>query len=78
MRPSQYAQSPTSERPWAALATLLPHLWEFRGRVLIALGFLILAKLASIGIPLIIKEIVDALDKPNALPTLPIDRKSVV
>lgn len=72
MRPSQYAQLPTSERPWAALATLLPYLWEFRGRVLIALGFLILAKLASIGIPLIIKEIVDALDKPNALLTLPI------
>jgi ATP-binding cassette subfamily B protein len=55
-----------------ALATLLPYLWEFRGRVLIALGFLILAKLASIGIPLIIKEIVDALDKPNALLTVPI------
>jgi ATP-binding cassette subfamily B protein len=51
---------------------LLPYLWEFRGRVLIALGFLILAKLASIGIPLIIKEIVDALDKPNALLALPI------
>ena len=72
MRPSQYAQLPTSERPWTALATLLPYLWEFRGRVLIALGFLILAKLASIGIPLIIKEIVDALDKPNALLALPI------
>ncbi|MEE8624853.1 MAG: ABC transporter ATP-binding protein/permease, partial [Acidiferrobacterales bacterium] len=72
MRPSQYAQSPISERPWTALATLLPYLWEFRGRVLIALAFLILAKLASIGIPLIIKEIVDALDKPNALLTLPI------
>ena len=38
MRPSQYAQLPTSERPWTALATLLPYLWEFRGRVLIALG----------------------------------------
>lgn len=72
MRPSQYAQLPTSERPWTALATLLPYLWEFRGRVLIALGFLILAKLASIGIPLIIKEIVDALDRPNVLLTLPI------
>ncbi len=72
MRPSQYAQLPTSERPWTALAMLLPYLWEFRGRVLIALGFLILAKLASIGIPLIIKEIVDALDKPNALLALPI------
>ncbi|MFQ5760456.1 MAG: ABC transporter transmembrane domain-containing protein, partial [Acidiferrobacterales bacterium] len=72
MRPSQYAQLPTSERPWTALATLLPYLWEFRGRVLIALGFLILAKLASIGIPLILKEIVDALDKPNALLALPI------
>ncbi len=72
MRPSQYAQLPTSERPRTALATLLPYLWEFRGRVFIALGFLILAKLASIGIPLIIKEIVDALDKPNALLTLPI------
>ncbi len=33
------------------VARLLPYLWEFRGRVLLALGFLIAAKLANITVP---------------------------
>ncbi len=72
MRPSQYGQPPPSRNPWTAINTLLPYLWEFRGRVFIALAFLALAKLASVAIPLVLKEIVDALDKPQALIALPI------
>jgi len=44
------------------LKTLLPYLWEYRGRVLWALGFLVVAKLANVGVPLVFKDIVDALD----------------
>lgn len=40
--------------------------------MLIALAFLALAKLASVAIPLILKEIVDGLDKPKALLALPV------
>jgi len=44
------------------LTKIFPFLWEYRGRVLLALSFLILAKLANIGVPLILKELVDKLD----------------
>src|SRR5262249_19026255 len=57
---------------WRALALLAPYLWEFRGRVVIALAFLIPAKLANVGVPLVLKEIVDGLDPPRALLALPL------
>ena len=44
------------------LRSLLPFLWNYRGRVLLALGFLILAKVANVGVPLVLKDIVDSLD----------------
>jgi len=44
------------------LRALAPFLWTYRGRVLLALGFLVLAKIANVGIPLLLKDIVDQLD----------------
>ncbi len=44
------------------LKTLLPFLWQYRGRVLLSLSFLVLAKVANVGVPLVLKHIVDALD----------------
>jgi len=44
------------------LRALAPFLWSYRGRVLLALGFLVLAKIANVGIPLVLKDIVDKLD----------------
>ena len=35
---------------------------DYRGRVLLALAFLVLAKVANVGVPLVLKDIVDALD----------------
>jgi ATP-binding cassette subfamily B protein len=50
----------------ATLRKLLPYLWQWRWRVLIALAFLVAAKLANIGVPLVLKQLVDALDlKPG-------------
>jgi ATP-binding cassette subfamily B protein len=48
-------------RDWHNLRNMLPFLWEYRGRALLALASLVLAKLANVGIPLLLKEIVDAL-----------------
>ncbi len=53
------------------LKSLAPFLWEYRTRVVLALGFLILAKVANVGVPLVLKHIVDSLDQdslPLALP----------
>jgi len=51
---------------------LLPYLWEFRGRVLLALLFLIGAKLANISVPLVMKRIVDGLTGPAAIVAIPV------
>jgi ATP-binding cassette subfamily B protein len=57
---------------WAALRSLLPYLLEFKWRVAIALGFLATAKLANVGVPLVMKQIVDALDSKQAVLVLPL------
>ncbi|MBI5039708.1 MAG: ABC transporter ATP-binding protein/permease [Gammaproteobacteria bacterium] len=44
------------------LRSLMPFLWDYRGRVVLALAFLILSKAANVGIPLVLKGIVDSLD----------------
>jgi ABC-type transport system involved in Fe-S cluster assembly fused permease/ATPase subunit len=46
---------------FTTLKKLLPYVWEWRWRVMIALGFLVAAKLANIGVPLVLKNLVDAL-----------------
>src|SRR5690606_29283010 len=53
------------------LPMLLPYLWEYRGRVAIALACLVAAKLANVGVPLALKEIVDALDPTRATVAVP-------
>ena len=47
---------------WKALGTLLPYLLEYKWRVVIALVFLVGAKLANVAVPLVMKEVVDGLD----------------
>ncbi|MBY5991528.1 ABCB family ABC transporter ATP-binding protein/permease [Ferrimonas balearica] len=50
-----------SEVNWGTLKSLLPYLLEFRTRVGLALLCLVAAKLASVGLPFILKHIVDGL-----------------
>jgi hypothetical protein len=47
---------------WRSVRVLLPYLMEFRGRVALALAFLISAKLANVSVPLVMKGFVDGLD----------------
>jgi ATP-binding cassette subfamily B protein len=46
---------------WATLNKLLPYLWQYRWRVGIALAFLLAAKFATVSVPLLLKQLVDAL-----------------
>ena len=61
-----------SRNEWRTVSMVLPYLWEYRGRVLLALIFLVTAKIANVGVPLVMKEIVDALDPRQALLVLPL------
>ncbi|MGH8851148.1 MAG: ABCB family ABC transporter ATP-binding protein/permease [Casimicrobiaceae bacterium] len=53
--------APRERGDWHTVRTLLPYLLAYKGRVLLALGCLIAAKLANVGVPLLLKEIVDRL-----------------
>src|SRR5512147_2114578 len=57
---------------WRSVAVLLPHLWAFRWRVALALAFLTAAKLANVGVPLVMKQIVDGLDQKLAVVAVPV------
>ncbi len=59
---------------WSVLKTLFPYLLEFRTRIALAVACLVLAKLASVGLPFILKHIVDDLDADGTsqLITLPL------
>jgi ABC-type transport system involved in Fe-S cluster assembly fused permease/ATPase subunit len=54
------------------LKSLAPFLWDYRGRVALALGSLLLSKVANVGIPLVLKQIVDALGKTGTHLVLPL------
>ena len=51
----------STRNDWATLKTLIPYLWEWKWRVIFALACLVMAKLANVGIPMVLKEIVDSL-----------------
>ena len=62
-----------NRRDWHNLRSMLPYLWEFRGRALFALISLVLAKVANVGVPLALKEIVDALEnRPGQALVMPV------
>ncbi|HVZ45005.1 MAG TPA: ABC transporter ATP-binding protein/permease [Ramlibacter sp.] len=51
---------------WGTLRRLAPYLWQYKWRVLLALGFMVGAKLANVGVPLLLKNLVDAMNvKPG-------------
>jgi len=52
---------------WHTVRTLLPYLMAYKGRVFLALACLVAAKLANVGVPLVLKQIVDRLTAPAEL-----------
>ncbi|MDV6347201.1 ABC transporter ATP-binding protein/permease [Nitrosomonas sp. Is35] len=72
MRPTRLEKPAATRNNLKTIAALLPYLWEFKVRVILALSLLVLAKLANVSVPLVLKEIVDALDQPRAELVLPV------
>jgi len=57
---------------WRNVGTLLPYVLEYKWRVLLALVCLISAKLANVGVPLIMKQVVDRLEGASAIVAVPV------
>lgn len=62
MRPTLYFEGPIDKLNWHVIKLLWPYLLEYKGRVALAMSCLIVAKLASVGLPFILKDVVDTLD----------------
>ena len=59
-------------RDWRVIRHLLPYLWAYKGRVIAALLALIGAKVANVGVPVLLKQIVDSLDQRTAMLAVPL------
>ena len=69
---SPAASTPTSvntapvRSDWDTLKRLFPYLWDYKWRVLAALTFMLCAKLGNVGVPLLLKNLVDTMNlKPG-------------
>ncbi|WP_353155051.1 ABC transporter ATP-binding protein/permease [Herminiimonas fonticola] len=73
---SEPAPASGNRNDWATLKTLIPYLWTYKWRVALALLFLIAAKFANVGVPLVLKRLIDGLTidpaSPHALLVLPV------
>ncbi len=61
------ADRPSANRDdWKNIKQMFQFIWSYRGRVLLALTRLVASKMAMVGIPLVLKQIVDTLDSESA------------
>ena len=60
--PPPPAADPAQKRSdWATLSRLLPYLWQYKWRVVLAIVFMVGAKVANVGVPVLLKNLVDAM-----------------
>jgi ABC-type transport system involved in Fe-S cluster assembly fused permease/ATPase subunit len=69
---AQAGQPARSDRSdWATLRRLFPYIWHYKWRVIAALTFMIGAKVANVGVPVLLKNLVDAMTiKPGSAAAL--------
>ncbi|MDH3342225.1 MAG: ABC transporter ATP-binding protein/permease [Gammaproteobacteria bacterium] len=64
----RFTEKPHGNRnDWSNIRRLFPYIWDFKGRVILALSCLVLSKVAVVAMPLVLKEIVDSLDRGQAV-----------
>jgi len=64
--PGGHPPDRTDRSDWATLRRLFPYLWQYKWRVIAALGFMIAAKVANVGVPVLLKNLVDTMTpKPD-------------
>ncbi len=67
--PSGGSSLPVSD--WKTLERLFPYLWEYKWRVIAALSFMVAAKLANVGVPVLLKSLIDSMTpQPTATQAL--------
>lgn len=72
MKQTPAASAPEPRKDIQTLKELLPYVWQFKWRVSLAIVCLVLAKVASVVLPLYLKQVVDALGVPPSALVLPV------
>jgi len=71
-----HAPARSDRSDWATLRRLFPYLWDYKWRVILALAFMVAAKVANVGVPVLLKNLVDAMtpkpDVAHALLVVPV------
>ena len=57
--PTSSSTTPAPRSDWATLQRLFPYLWRYKWRVSLALAFMVAAKMANVGVPILLKTLVD-------------------
>ena len=77
LRPQATAPAPTLTVPgqptksdWDTIQRLFPYLWAYKWRVIIALTLMVGAKLTNVGVPLLLKTLVDRMSFKPGDPTV--------
>ena len=72
--PGRTEKANTNRADWYNIKQMLPFVWAYKGRVLLALACLVASKLAMVGVPIVLKYIVDILDsgRGSAVASVPI------
>ena len=65
-RATEYSDAKTPRNDWQTIRQLLPYVLRYKWRLAAAFAFLLGAKLANVGVPLILKDIVDGLSRTGA------------
>jgi ABC-type transport system involved in Fe-S cluster assembly fused permease/ATPase subunit len=64
--PTDAAAPKPRSADWATVQRLFPYLWQYKWRVVAALLFMVGAKLANVGVPVLLKTLVDTMSfKPG-------------
>ena len=78
LQPGVQTNQPAARSDWSTLSRLFPYLWVYKWRVLAALAFMVGAKLANVGVPLLLKNLVDSMSPNGGLIGGSIDVKTLV
>jgi ATP-binding cassette, subfamily B, heavy metal transporter len=66
IEPGAAVAQPRAHTDWATLKRLFPFLWQYKWRALAALVFMVAAKVANVGVPILLKNLVDIMSfKPG-------------
>lgn len=72
MKMTHRGPAPAARDDMKTIKSLLPYVWQFKRRVMAALACLVAAKVASVILPLFLKDIVDKLSLPGTVLMLPV------